>query len=163
MDLTRLVVDAVSDATVAGRDHRWQLDLPDEPVTVPGDAARLQQVLANLLANPPEPRSRRAWPPPDRALVLLTVRDDGPGIQPELLPTVFERFAPGDSSRSRAAGSTGLGLAIVQAIVAAHAGTVEVSSRPGETAFGVELPAATTTDASRFASNGAEKQVSTSR
>ena len=51
VDLTALVVDAVSDAHVAGPDHRWQLDLPDERVTVPGDAARLHQVLANLLAN----------------------------------------------------------------------------------------------------------------
>jgi len=145
VDLTRLVVDAVSDATVAGRDHRWQLDLLDQPVTVPGDAARLQQVLANLLANarthtPPGTTVTTSLAAAGPGSVLLTVRDDGPGIPPELLPTVFERFARGDSSRSRAAGSTGLGLAIVQAIVAAHGGTVEVSSRPGETAFGVRLP-----------------------
>jgi two-component system OmpR family sensor kinase len=57
-----------------------------------------------------------------------------------LLPEVFERFARGDSSRSRAAGSTGLGLAIVAAVVAAHSGTVSVDSRPGHTAFTVTLP-----------------------
>ena len=51
VDLSRLVVDAVSDAHVAGPDHDWALDLPDEPVLVVGDEARLQQVLANLLAN----------------------------------------------------------------------------------------------------------------
>ena len=51
VDLTRLVVDAVGDAHVAGGDHAWLLDVPDEPVTVTGDAARLHQVLANLLAN----------------------------------------------------------------------------------------------------------------
>ena len=51
VDLTLLVVDAVSDAQVAGPDHRWQLDLPEEPVIVAGDEARLHQVLANLLAN----------------------------------------------------------------------------------------------------------------
>jgi two-component system OmpR family sensor kinase len=55
---------------------------------------------------------------------------------------VFERFARGDASRSRAAGSTGLGLAIVAAVVAAHDGTVAVRSRPGETVFTVWLPGA---------------------
>ncbi|WP_239396681.1 HAMP domain-containing sensor histidine kinase, partial [Frankia sp. CiP3] len=51
VDLSRLVVDTVSDAHAAGPEHRWQLDLPDEPVIVTGDPARLHQVLANLLAN----------------------------------------------------------------------------------------------------------------
>jgi two-component system, OmpR family, sensor kinase len=57
---------------------------------------------------------------------------------------VFERFARGDSSRSRAAGSTGLGLAIVSAVVTAHRGTVSVDSSPGHTAFTVRLPVAAT-------------------
>jgi len=56
--------------------------------------------------------------------------------------SVFERFARGDSSRSRAAGSTGLGLAIVAAIVEAHGGTVAVRSEPGDTVFEVALPVA---------------------
>ncbi|MEV4973415.1 HAMP domain-containing sensor histidine kinase [Streptomyces scopuliridis] len=72
--------------------------------------------------------------------VVLEVQDDGPGIPPELLPHVFERFARGDASRSRAAGSTGLGLAIVQAVVTAHGGTVTVQSVPGRTVFSVRLP-----------------------
>jgi len=55
---------------------------------------------------------------------------------------VFERFARGDSSRSRVAGSTGLGLAIVAAIVEAHGGTVSVESAPGATVFTVSLPLA---------------------
>jgi len=144
VDLTRLVVDAVSDAHVSGPEHRWQLALPEEPLTVPGDAARLAQVLANLLAN-----ARTHTPPgssvtvgltADRAGAELSVVDDGPGIAPELLPHVFERFARGSSSRSRENGSTGLGLAIVQAVVAAHGGTVRVASSPGRTAFTVRLP-----------------------
>jgi two-component system OmpR family sensor kinase len=53
---------------------------------------------------------------------------------------VFERFVRGDSSRSREAGSTGLGLSIVAAVVAAHRGTVAVSSRPGQTRFVITLP-----------------------
>ena len=144
VDLSRMVVDVVSDAQVAGQDHVWRLDVPPDPVTVPGDEARLHQVVANLLSN------ARTHTPPGTTVTIglsikddkavLTVTDDGPGIPQELLPEVFERFARGDSSRSRAAGSTGLGLAIVAAVVQAHAGQVSVASRPGRTRFTVTLP-----------------------
>ncbi|MDT0457769.1 ATP-binding protein [Streptomyces sp. DSM 41527] len=180
-DLSPLVVDAVSDAQVAGPGHRWRLELPDEPALVHGDGGRLHQILVNLLANarthtpegttvtarvraggrmPALPaagdrggasaagqaaaRSAAGGPAGRRDLVArvveLEVQDDGPGIPAALLPHVFERFARGDASRSRAAGSTGLGLAIVQAVVAAHGGTVGVSSVPGRTVFTVRLP-----------------------
>ncbi|MET3805414.1 two-component system OmpR family sensor kinase [Nakamurella sp. UYEF19] len=144
VDLTMLVVDRVSDARVAGTDHRWQLDLPDEPVTVTGDGARLHQVLANLLAN------ARNHTPPGTVVVtgvrrepggaVMTVTDNGPGIPTDLQPEIFGRFVRGDSSRSRAAGSTGLGLAIVAAVISAHGGTVTVESRPGRTCARVWLP-----------------------
>ncbi|WP_066898688.1 sensor histidine kinase [Mycolicibacterium houstonense] len=144
VDLSRLVVDSVSDAHVAGPDHQWSLDLPDDPVTVEGDEARLHQVLANLLANArthtPAGTSVTVSLKRSRGAVVLTVADDGPGIAPTLLPDVFERFARGDSSRSRREGSTGLGLAIVAAVVKAHGGTIEVSSVPGATEFVVRLP-----------------------
>ena len=64
----------------------------------------------------------------------------GLGISPGLLPVLFERFARGDGSRSRATGSTGLGLAIVSAVVDAHDGTVSVESAPGDTRFAVRIP-----------------------
>src|SRR5205807_7874987 len=76
-------------------------------------------------------------------VVTLSVVDDGPGIPESLLPEVFDRFARGDTSRSRAAGSTGLGLSIVAAVVEAHRGTAEVASRPGHTEFRVRLPVGT--------------------
>ena len=72
--------------------------------------------------------------------VLLTVTDDGPGIPPEFMPHLFERFTRGDAARTRTEGSTGLGLSIVDAVVAAHHGTVRVESRPGRTCFTVSLP-----------------------
>jgi two-component system OmpR family sensor kinase len=73
--------------------------------------------------------------------VVLRVADNGPGIPAGLLPHVFERFARGDGSRSRAAGSTGLGLAIVHAVVLEQGGSVAVESAPGRTIFTVRLPA----------------------
>ena len=149
VELSGLVVDTVNDAHAAGRDHRWLLDLPDRPVTVPGDAARLHQVLANLLANarthtPPGTTVVTRLSTTDDGCAVVSVTDDGPGIPEHLQPDVFERFARGDSSRSRAAGSTGLGLSIVAAVVEAHGGRVGVKSRPGHTSFTVALRDAVT-------------------
>ncbi|MFJ5260544.1 ATP-binding protein [Streptomyces sp. NPDC088387] len=144
-DLVPLVVDTVSDARAAGRDHNWRLELPEEPALVSADAARLQQVLVNLLGN------ARAHTPPGTTVtarverrgewLCVDVRDDGEGIPPDLLPHVFERFARGATGRSRSTGSTGLGLAIVEAVAAAHGGTVTVDSVPGRTVFTLRLPA----------------------
>ncbi|MGW6911667.1 ATP-binding protein [Streptomyces sp. NPDC054940] len=144
-DLIPLVVDTISDARAAGMDHNWRLDLPDEPALVSGDAARLQQVLINLLGN-----ARKHTPPGTTVTarvqrrgpwMCVDVEDNGQGIPSDLLPHVFERFARGDSARSRATGSTGLGLAIVQAVATAHGGAVTVDSVPGRTVFTVHLPA----------------------
>jgi two-component system, OmpR family, sensor kinase len=143
VDLSRVAVDAVSDAHVAGPDHQWELDLPEEPVIVLGDGARLHQVLTNLLAN------ARVHTSPgtvvttrldsDGTHAALSVCDNGPGIPEQLQSEVFERFARGDTSRSRKGGSTGLGLAIVSAVVKAHNGTITLDSAPGHTDFTVRL------------------------
>ena len=183
VDMTRLVIDATSDAQVARPGHRWVLELPDDPVLVSGDEHRLHQVLANVLSNagkhtpdgatvtvrvgdalpdgdtPPdgdalvgdtrpgdggapagETVRRGVLPPPPRLVVSVT--DNGPGIPPDLLPDLFERFTRADTARSRtsSASSTGLGLAIVDAVVAAHGGAVLVTSRPGLTRFAITLP-----------------------
>ena len=148
VDLARVVVDAVSDAHAAGPEHRWRLEVPDESVMVTGDPDRLHQVVANLLGN-----ARTHTPagttvqvalavagPVGGTEAVLTVADDGPGIPSDLLPYVFERFARGDSSRSRAAGSTGLGLSIAYAVITAHHGTIEAASTDAGTTFTVHLP-----------------------
>ena len=147
VDLTRLVIDAVSDAQAAGSNHRWRLDLPDEPVTIIGDDASLHQVLTNLLANarthtPPGTSVTTSVASSSPGTIVITVLDDGPGIPADMVSTVFDRFARGAESRTRVAGSTGLGLSIVAAIVTAHHGTVHVTSHPGQTAFLVRLPTA---------------------
>jgi two-component system OmpR family sensor kinase len=148
VDLTRLALDATSDARAAGPEHRWQLDLPDEPVVVRGDEHRLRQVLANLMSNAAKHTPAGTTVTTALALdtadgtVKLSVTDDGPGIPPDLLPTLFERFVRGDTARSHGEGSTstGLGLAIVDAVTAAHGGTVDVTSEPGRTRFLITLP-----------------------
>jgi two-component system OmpR family sensor kinase len=144
VDLSRLALDAVSDAHVAGPDHQWELDLPEEPVVVAGDAARLHQVMTNLLANA-RVHTGAGTVVTTRLITepvhtVLQVIDNGPGIPTGLQSEVFERFARGDSSRSRKGGSTGLGLAIVSAVVKAHDGTITVNSSPGHTEFTVRLP-----------------------
>jgi two-component system OmpR family sensor kinase len=145
IDLTRLVLDAVSDAQAAGPDHHWQLDLPDEPVTAVGDEDALRQVLGNLLAN------ARTHTPAGTVVLTsahsrngrgaqLVVSDNGPGIPPDVLPEVFERFVRADPTRSATTGSSGLGLAIVDAIVRSLGGTLDLSSEPGETQIRITLP-----------------------
>lgn len=141
-----LVVEAVSDAQVAGPDHRWQLELPDDDIEIVGDADRLRQALGNLLANarlhtPPGTTVVTSLAPATDGGAVLTVVDDGPGIPDDLQPALFERFTRGDGSRSRGTGSTGLGLAIVAAIAGAHGGRVSAESSPGRTVFRLELPA----------------------
>ncbi|OBB62186.1 two-component sensor histidine kinase [Mycobacterium sp. 852013-51886_SCH5428379] len=149
VDLTRLVVDAVNDAAVSAPSHTWLTDVPDTAVWVSGDRARLHQTVANLLSN------ARVHTPAGTtvatavtavtgddggACVDVTVSDDGPGIDGELLPHLFERFVRADKSRSRQAGSFGLGLSIVASIVDAHGGTITARSAPGATTFTIRLP-----------------------
>ncbi|RNM14428.1 sensor histidine kinase [Nocardioides pocheonensis] len=144
VDLTRLLLEAVADARVVAPDHKWQLSLPDEPVTVVGDDARLHQVITNLLNN------ARSHTPTGTTVtvgaaayddhVTVTVHDDGPGLPPDLVGEAFDRFTRGDSSRTRASGGAGLGLSLVSAIAEAHGGSAAVTSTPGDTTFTVTLP-----------------------
>ena len=139
VDLSRLLLEAVNDARVVDADHQWRLSLPDAPVTVAGDAARLHQVVTNLLTN-----ARKYTPTGSTVTVTgtthgFTVHDDGPGFPADLAPRAFERFVRGDVARTRAGGA-GLGLSLVEAIVAAHGGAVELASSPGDTTITVRLP-----------------------
>jgi two-component system phosphate regulon sensor histidine kinase PhoR len=112
---------------------------------VRGDRDRLEQAVANLVDN-----AVKYTPPGGSVEVGVEVRDDGvhlvvedtgPGLAPEHLPRVFERFYRADPSRSRAEGGTGLGLAIVKHIALAHGGRVGATNRPeGGARFEVVLP-----------------------
>jgi two-component system, OmpR family, sensor histidine kinase TrcS len=144
VDLSDVVINAVNDAAVSSPAHRWRSRVPDVPVWVRGDPARLHQVVGNLLANArvhtPEGVTVTTTLVPGPGYVEMTVVDDGPGIEAELLPNLFDRFVRADKSRSRELGSTGLGLAIVASIIAAHDGTVTVESNSAGTVFRVRLP-----------------------
>jgi two-component system sensor histidine kinase TrcS len=148
VDLGDVVLNAVNDAAVAAPTHRWVKHLPEEPVWVRGDRDRLHQLVSNLLNN--------AWVHTPAGVTVttgitqhrldsegsyaeLTVADDGPDIDPDLLPHLFERFVRADKFRSDGSG-TGLGLAIVASIVNAHHGLVTAESADGQTVFRVRLP-----------------------
>ncbi|MCY7396619.1 MAG: HAMP domain-containing histidine kinase [Nocardioides sp.] len=138
VDLTRLLLEAVSDARVLAPGHHWRLELPEASVEVVGDEARLHQVVTNLLTN-----ARKHTPWGTTVTVSATprgfaVQDDGPGLPPDLVTHAFERFARGDTARERTGGA-GLGLALVAAIVTSLGGTVDITSRPGNTRFLVDL------------------------
>jgi two-component system OmpR family sensor kinase len=108
VDLTQLAVETVSDEKVMAPDRIWQLELPDEPVVVRGDATQLHQVLANLLSN-----ARKHTEPGTTVVTgvmrsadgsaVVTVTDNGSGIAPEFIGRVFARFARADASRSNRA------------------------------------------------------------
>jgi signal transduction histidine kinase len=113
---------------------------------VRGDARRLEQAVQNLVANAVRhtPQRGRIELTARRmnGQVRLTVRDSGPGIPPEHLPRVFDRFYRVDAARDSGSGGSGLGLSIVRAIVEAHGGTVTASSGDsGGAVFDVRLPA----------------------
>ena len=147
VDLADMVVNAVNDAAVSAPAHRWVVDVPEHPVWVRGDRAKLHQAVANLLPN------TRVHTPAgttvtatlrtddDAERAALAVTDDGPGVDAAMLPHLFERFVRADKSRSRQAGNSfGLGLAITSAIVEAHLGSIVAESSDGRTVFTILLP-----------------------
>lgn len=132
VELSTLVRHVRTHFEAAGRADGLTIELRCEPVWVEGDEVRLEQVVANLLDNackytPPGGRVRVRLHA-DGEQAVLEVADDGPGLEPELLPRVFDSFSQGARPIDRAPGGVGLGLAIVQQIVALHGGSVEAAN-----------------------------------
>jgi two-component system OmpR family sensor kinase len=144
VDLAGIIRDALSDAYVTSPGHDWGAQGIEDPVIVEGNAQSLHQVVVNLLANArvhtPAGTTVEARLKQTAQATILRVEDSGPGIPREARKRLFVRFAKGDSSRARTAGSTGLGLSIVDTIVKAHGGAVTMTSKPGKTVFIVVLP-----------------------
>lgn len=126
--------------------QQLRVDVPSCPLIVPGDDRRLTQVFANLLNNAakytPEGGRIELAVRQAPAHVVIEVSDNGAGLDPTLLPRVFERFAPGGPDVRRPDGGRGIGLALVRALVEGHGGQVEARSagpRAGS-AFVIRLP-----------------------
>ena len=126
------------------------LDLPGAPVWIDGDPTRISQTFGNVLHNAgkfTDAGGRIAVAlreEPDRGAAVLTVRDTGIGMEPELLARIFEPFSQADGSLDRSRGGLGLGLALVKALVELHGGSVDAESPgPGRgTEIALRLPLA---------------------
>src|SRR5581483_7442436 len=148
VDLGVLAVDAVADARARAHDRRITASV-EEGVVVDGDEHRLRQVVANLVGNAlvhtPDDAAIDVRVHREGATALLEVRDEGPGMSPDVAARAFERFYRADPSRSRHHGGSGLGLSIVRAIVDAHHGSVALDTALGHgTTVRISLPLLTT-------------------
>ena len=136
-------------AIAARKDIDFQVAVPDEPVSVYVDADQLEKVVGNLLGNafkftPDAGTIALAMTTEDDLAhdgwLVVTVRDTGPGIAPEHLPHLFERFYQADASSTRSQSGTGIGLALVHELVELHHGTIDVESEVGSgTTFTLRL------------------------
>lgn len=135
----------VTQPQLEGKGLKLKVELPEEPVEANVDPDRIGQVLVNLLSNAQRYTpdggqiTVRLWQQDGKACV--SIADTGPGIAPEDLPHVFERFWRADRARARASGGSGLGLSIAKQLVEAHGGQIWVESSPGHgTTFTFTLP-----------------------
>ena len=150
LDLSELVRNVVDDRRQAfeAAGIALGLELPTVPVPTTGDAPRLSQVVGNLLANALKFTDRggdvrvRVSVDLERRVVILSVRDDGIGIEPGILKTIFDPFVQADRSVERSRGGLGLGLALVKGLVELHGGTVwaESGGAGKGSEFGLDLP-----------------------
>lgn len=144
VDVSAIAHDAVTDARAVEPDRPINIDAP-LPQLVDGDATSLRQVFDNLIRNV---RTHTPAATPVHISVtgrdhevVFSVRDEGPGIDPEDLEHIFDRFWRAEMSRARSAQGAGLGLAIVAALVATHGGTVDAATgTPGGAILTVRLP-----------------------
>jgi PAS domain S-box-containing protein len=133
--------------------HRLEITLPSSPLWVQADGARLEQVFVNLLNNAakytnPGGEIRLQVRQTDEGQAIVTVADNGIGIEPQLLPHVFELFTQAERALDRSRGGLGIGLSLVRRLVEKHGGTVAARSTVGVgSEFSVTLPLAPVSDA----------------
>jgi two-component system phosphate regulon sensor histidine kinase PhoR len=146
-DVRGLAQSVIADLATTLEEHaqRVEVDVAADAATIKGDAAKLHDVLRNLVANSatyaPERTTIDVEASRVGSRVTITVSDEGPGIPPEDLSRVFERFYRVDKSRARDPGGTGLGLSIVKHLVELHGGEVRAENRAeGGARFTITLP-----------------------
>jgi signal transduction histidine kinase len=134
VDLATVVGSAVetSRPLIDAAAHQLELDLPREQLRAVGDPVRLAQLLTNILNNAARYTPRgghiRLGLRRDGAEAVISVRDNGIGIDPAALPGIFEMFAQADSTRSRFPGGLGVGLALARRLAGLHGGSVHAAS-----------------------------------
>jgi CheY-like chemotaxis protein/two-component sensor histidine kinase len=142
--IVELAVETVRPLIVQRR-HVFNVSLAPQPVWANADAARLEQVVVNLLTNAAKYTDEGGHIfltlEQEGDTAVLRVRDTGVGIAPDLLPCIFDLFTQADRSLDRSQGGLGIGLCLVQRLVELHGGTVKVDSIPGQgSEFVVRLP-----------------------
>jgi heavy metal sensor kinase len=148
VQVDELVRDNCADAQILAEQHGIQVELAGcEEITMPGDRHRLRQLLLNLTDNAVKYNQPQGHITISlqrvNNLAQLTIANTGPGIPPESLPRIFDRFYRGDAAHSQSVDGCGLGLSIAQWIISAHHGTIQIESTPGElTTVTVRLPLA---------------------
>ena len=145
IDLSQLLIDMAADASAIQPERKIDVYDIDEGVNVGGDRHQLTQALTtiinNVLRHTPVTALLTLACDHDETTVRIQISDEGPGIEPEHLGKLFERFYRADSGRERTAGGSGLGLAIAKGIVTAHHGQINTVSTLGEgTTITIELP-----------------------
>ncbi|HTM62653.1 MAG TPA: response regulator [Burkholderiales bacterium] len=134
VELAKIIAHSVETARpmIDQRDQRLSLEVSARPVWLQGDFARLSQAIANLLNNAskytPEGGRIRLTAHANEGVATITVEDNGTGIEPELLPKIFELFVQGERGLDRAQGGLGIGLTLVKRLVELHQGHVEAHS-----------------------------------
>jgi two-component system OmpR family sensor kinase len=145
VDVGQLLRDAALDGHASQPGRAIAVQAPDVGPIVTGDAGLLTQLVgilvANALAHTPVAAPITLTAAAQADMVVITVVDRGPGLEPEVAERVFDRFWRGEAARTRATGGTGLGLAIARSITDAHGGTISLATAPGEgCTFTIRLP-----------------------
>jgi signal transduction histidine kinase len=159
VDLAAVAATVETQLRPLARARRQTLTLDAVLVPVRGIAGDLERLVRNLVENAirytPDAGTIAVTVRRDGTHALLTVTDTGPGIDPEALPQLFDRFTRADTARNRAAGGAGLGLAIAESIAHRHGGTITVVSSVGAgSAFTLTLPATDAPPPTRAGSDG---------
>jgi signal transduction histidine kinase len=148
VDASSIIPGAIEKARplITSRKHKLELDVSPEPMPLFVDPARIEQVLANLLTNAakytPDGGQILVTAKPEGDSAILSVRDNGVGILPEMLPRIFDMFTQGDAVRDRDEGGLGIGLSLVRKLSELHGGSVQVESagRNRGSEFVITLP-----------------------
>jgi signal transduction histidine kinase len=168
VDLAQVVARAIetSRPLLAAGNHRLTVSLPPEPATLEADASRLQQILTNLLTN----AAKYTNPGGQISLIvhsvagalMFRIRDNGIGIAPDVLPSIFDLYRQGAGAQSPQQGGLGIGLALVKSLVELHGGSVAAYS-DGVNAgseFVVRLPVAQSVQLPRLSLTSNKENIS---